>query len=386
MRGPIVASGLHRKEVVLPDKEDPGSEILIPLFQGDRLVGLWSVRHSDPNIYRQADGELLNLLAPQLALSLSLTGLVSPIAEASDEVADYFAQLMSTSEELHASAEEVAAAATHAEDGAGRAARLIVDAAHNAQQMSQTTGHLAEVGGETRNEAEQMEKAAQQVRAETHSAVRELLQLAKAVETGTSEVSRLREAAKEVERFSETIAGIAYQTNLLALNATIESARAGVQAGGFGVVADEVRKLAEESSREASKVAKSVEGTRQSLDKAVALLEQLRTGVSRVATGIETWFKDLDRIVDAAEQTAKSGRKVADIAEQNRGFSTEIDKSLVEAEEAAKLSARESESMASAADEQLRSVEELTRGASELSGLTDRLAKATQFVRGNGAR
>ncbi|NIQ56695.1 MAG: hypothetical protein GWN71_25975, partial [Gammaproteobacteria bacterium] len=39
-----------------------GSEILIPLNHGERLVGLWSVRHAEPNAYRPDEARMLGHL------------------------------------------------------------------------------------------------------------------------------------------------------------------------------------------------------------------------------------------------------------------------------------------------------------------------------------
>src|SRR5712691_1011302 len=85
-RRPVVAHRLERDQVVLPSGETPGSEVLVPLYHAGHLVGLWSVRHSDPEMYRESDGEILNLLAPQLALMLALDGAVQPVVGASEQV------------------------------------------------------------------------------------------------------------------------------------------------------------------------------------------------------------------------------------------------------------------------------------------------------------
>src|SRR6266702_3447777 len=92
-RRPVVAHGLERDQVVLPSGETPGSEVLVPLYHAGQLVGLWSVRHSDPQMYRESDGEILNLLAPQLALMLALEGAVQPVVGASEQVAQYVQSL-----------------------------------------------------------------------------------------------------------------------------------------------------------------------------------------------------------------------------------------------------------------------------------------------------
>src|SRR2546430_16068292 len=61
----------------------PGSEVLVPLYHAGQLVGLWSVRHSNPGMYHDADADMLALLAPQLALMLAIEGSVQPVVGAS---------------------------------------------------------------------------------------------------------------------------------------------------------------------------------------------------------------------------------------------------------------------------------------------------------------
>lgn len=63
---------------------------------------------------------------------------------------------------------------------------------------------------------------------------------------------------EEVNNFAMTMIDIADMTNLLSLNASIEAARAGDLGNGFAVVAKEVSKLAENSSKNADSIAKTV--------------------------------------------------------------------------------------------------------------------------------
>src|SRR3989441_12302137 len=100
----------------------PPRSTLFPYTTLFRSVGLWSVRHSDPGMYRDADGDMLALLAPQLALMLAIEGSVQPVVGASDRTSAYIQTLTATTEEIHASSQEVAASARRASEGAAQAA------------------------------------------------------------------------------------------------------------------------------------------------------------------------------------------------------------------------------------------------------------------------
>lgn len=382
LRTPVVAHGLGRDQVVAPGGERPGAELLIPLYHGGELVGLWSVRHSDPLMYRESDGELLNLLSPQLALMLALEASVQPVAGASDQTTQYVQTLTAAAEEIHASSEEVAASAARASQGAAEAAGLVGAAAREAAELGREASELAAAGEQTRDAGDQMRATAEKVQGATRQAVRRLGELGATAEEGAAEVRRLRDVAAQVERFSETIGFVANQTNLLALNATIESARAGIHGRGFAVVADEVQKLAEESGREARNVGKSVQDTRRALDRAAQLLERIRADLTEVVQQSGGWLADLEQITQAAAATATGGRQVADVARSSAALSARIAQSLEQARRGAQTSTEEAEAVAAAAGEQLKAIEGLARGAGELQALADRLFRAVRFVRG----
>jgi methyl-accepting chemotaxis protein len=387
LRRPVVAHGLARDQVIVPGGETPGSEMLVPLYHAGQLVGLWSVRHSDPAMYRQSDGDLLELLAPQLALMVAIDGSLRPVTNASDQTTQYVQTLTATAEQIQASSEEVAAAAQRASHGAGEAANLVTTAAREAGQLKDSAAELAAAGDRTRDAGAQMEKTADRVRTGTQNAVRQLTDLGATTEESAAEVGRLRDVAAQVEKFSETIGFVANQTNLLALNATIEAARAGIHGRGFAVVADEVHKLAEASGREARNVGKSVQDTRRALDRAAQLIERIRGDLGQVVQNSAAWVQDLDRIADAAAETARAGKQVAEIGRQSAHLATKITETLGQARTGVQTSSQEAQAVAAAAAEQLRAIQDLAHGATELSALAEQLAQALRFIRGeNGHR
>ena len=387
LRRPVVAHGLAYDQVVLPGAEVPGSEMLVPLYHAGQLVGLWSVRHSDPTMYRQSDGDLLELLAPQLALMVAIDGSLRPVTGASDQTMQYVQTLTATTEEIHASSEEVAASARRASHGAGQAANLVTTAAGEAGRLKESAAELAAAGDRTREAGSQMEKTADRVRTGTQNAVRQLTDLGATTEESAAEVGRLRDVAMQVERFSETIGFVANQTNLLALNATIEAARAGIHGRGFAVVADEVHKLAEASGREARNVGKAVQDTRRALDRAAQLIERIRGDLGQVVQSSAEWVQDLNRIAEAAAETARAGKQVAEFGRQSAELATKITETLGQARAGAQTSSQEAEAVAAAAAEQLRAIQDLAHGAAKLSALAEQLSQALRFIRGgNGHR
>lgn len=381
----VLARNLRPGQVPAPSGRMPGAALIVPLRLGDQLVGLWTVRHSDPRMYRDSDGALLDLVAPQLALMLAVQGAVDPVVRAADQVTQYVQTLTATAQEIHASSEEVTAAAQRASHGASQAAGLVNATAARSAELRRNADDTATAGDQTRDAGVRMEETIARVRGALEAAARRLSDLGASAQESVGEVVRLREAAGKVERFSETIATIANQTNLLALNATIEAARAGAHGRSFAVVADEVHKLAEESGREARGVHHAVQETRRALDRAAELLEQMRVELGDVATGSTQWVSDLQAVADAAAATSRAGRRVAEAARASTDVAAGMATALKEAEGGAGGSSQEAAAVAAAAAEQLRAIEDLAQGATELSGVADRLTRAIHFARGDDA-
>ncbi len=358
-----------------------GAEIVVPLYQGERLVGAWSVRHRDPEAYRDVDALLLDSLAPNLALALRLSALVAPLVDASEQTAQYVEHLTATSEQIHASSQEVTAATQRAETGAQAAAEL-VGRAEQAMLTLRTSAHdAAAAGEETHRAAQAVEEAAQTVKASTARTGAALERIGETIEQGAAEVGRLREAADQVGRFAETIGTIASQTNMLALNATIEAARAGAHGAGFAVVADEVRRLAEQSAREAAQAARTTSETRRVIDHAAQLLERMRRELAEIASTSRGWIGELDTIVRASETAAHLSHRMVEFPRRNTAQADEMQRMLEQLRTAAQTSASEAQVVAAAAAEQLQAIENLSRSAVQLSGSAEQLARAARFVR-----
>jgi methyl-accepting chemotaxis protein len=380
-RGPVVANVLTRATMVLPEGETAGAEILIPLYQGDDLVGMWSVRHSDPTMYRPADGALLNLLAPQLALSLSLSSLVGPLAESSERTAAYVRQLTAASQTIQTAAQTMAESAVRAEERARHAAQRMEEAGDSLKHLGQSIEGTLNAASETNDASQATAETALGVRDASGRAVEQLGQLISTIAEGAAEVSRLRDAAQDVEEFSETIAQIANQTNLLALNATIEAARTGIHGKGFAVVADEVRKLAEQSAQAAGSMGRGAQETRRVIDRAARVLEELNSQLTTVTQASEAWTVELDHVVNTAEAARRTGERMAQGPRENRQKADATHEVVGDAQTAAAASAKEAADMAAAAKDQLRAIADLSRGAGELTALAEQLQRGARFVR-----
>jgi methyl-accepting chemotaxis protein len=358
-----------------------GSQIVLPLMYGERLVGIWNVRHAQTEMYRLHDAALLAYIAPQLALSLSLDKLIQPVVAASAEMTVHVESITATTEQLHASAQESAETARRlaatVEDLADTLARG-ADGAREAREMADST--VAE-GRATQQSGEQMLTDARVVRGATEKARAQLTAAAAIVQQGADQVSRLHEISDAVQKFGQTITDLADQTGLLALNAAVEAARAGVHGRGFAVVAREIRELADRSTAEAEGMDGAVRDIRVTLDRAVKLMQRTRSEVLSVADASGTWVDELDRIVAASEAVAAAGHRIVDAARDNAERSGVMARALAGAKDDANRAASETGVVAGASTQQEGAIDSLNGAATELSITAQALAAAVAAVR-----
>jgi methyl-accepting chemotaxis protein len=377
---PVVSSSGTENESIVPTGERAGAEILIPLFQGKRLVGLWSIRHSDRNAYRLADADLLNLLAPQLALSLMLREVLLPMAHASEQAAGDVSQIQASCGELGQVYERATASAKKALAGAEGAASQVSETLDALVKVVEGIRRATTLGGETEEATQRMSETAAELHDSSRAAVGRLTRIAETLKVGAAEVARLREAANDVEGFSETIASIANQTNLLALNATIEAARAGAHGRGFAVVADEVRVLAEESAKAARSIAKSAQTTRTVIDSSAKLMEEIGTRLGEVSQHSEAWGGELGQIAEAAEETRRLGRRMSEVPRENLEMAGRASQLLDSAKQTVRSAAAEAKSISDTLSHQHQSVQDLTTSAHQLAGIAKKLEDAAALV------
>ncbi|HEX6533122.1 MAG TPA: methyl-accepting chemotaxis protein [Gemmatimonadaceae bacterium] len=359
----------------------PGSEIVIPLHYGERLVGLWTVRHARTDMYREYDASLLEYVAPHLALSLALSALIQPVLGASEQMTQHVESITATTQQLHASAQESADTARRLasmvralsgtlERGAGesRAARGVADATVTEGRVTQEKGA-------------QMLRDARVVRGATEEAAAQLTGAAAIVQEGAEQVARLQEVSSVVQTFGQTITSLADQTGLLALNAAVEAARAGVHGRGFAVVAQEIRALADRSAAEAEGMDRAVRDIRATLERATILMQRTRGEVLAVADASSGWVDELDRIVSASEEVAAGGHRIVDAARENAERSNVMALALAGAQSDATKATLETEVVAGASTQQESAIEALNQAATQLNRTAHELAAAVARVR-----
>ncbi|MCI0184673.1 methyl-accepting chemotaxis protein [Sulfoacidibacillus ferrooxidans] len=194
-------------------------------------------------------------------------------------------------------------------------------------------------------------------------------------------MTQLETDASTIMSTMDVIQDIAEQTNLLALNAAIEAARAGDAGRGFSVVAEEVRKLADQSRKAAQSIHTLILAVNERVTKTTAAVRSADEHVILCTNVVEESsmaFHTFSTTANEQAHEAQEGGKKANSLRMLSDESTEAVKSIAHIAKHTSITVSE---IASHAEEQLATMEEVTAGAESLSHLAETLqGMIEQFI------
>lgn len=209
----------------------------------------------------------------------------------------------------------------------------------------------------------------------------EMLEGLEAVDENTNQLAEiitvLEKQSDKITQFVKIINTISDQTNLLALNAAIEAARAGEHGKGFAVVANEVRKLAEESAKSASTIISIVNENVQNTRTAVDYISKTREAVQYNKDLSANAKNTLHQIYETTLEIEDNSNNIASAIEQQVIAIEQITNSLDTVSQASQQIAAGTGQTDQSTQDQLRIAENvnettkiLQRTATELEKLT----------------
>jgi methyl-accepting chemotaxis protein len=267
---------------------------------------------------------------------------------------------------VSAAAEELASQIEQSRRGTEHQSQRVTETATAMEEMNATVLEVAQNAGRAAETSEAARKNAAQGAQVVAQAVTGITLVQKTSEELKQDMATLGCKADGIGSILSVITDIADQTNLLALNAAIEAARAGDAGRGFAVVADEVRKLAEKTMTATKEVGEAIRGIQEGTRKGIHGVERSVATIQQATALAEQSGQALNAIVGLVDTSSDQVRSIATAAEQQSATSEEINRSV---EDISRISNETAEAMKRSAN----SVAELARQAQNLKALMDQL-------------
>ena len=292
------------------------------------------------------------MIANTSDLLRNMTSGVQTVASSATELSAVSAQTAQSVQTMSAKTSTVAAAAEESSANTLSVAASMEQASTNLTSVASATEEMSATIGEIAANSEKARTISADAGAQAAS-VSALMQ-------------QLGQAAQDIGKVTETIAGISSQTNLLALNATIEAARAGAAGKGFAVVANEIKELARQTAAATEDIKNKISGVQTSAGSAITDIEKITTVINEVSHIVSS-------IATAIEEQSTVTRDVAgNIAQASSGVK-DANERVAQTASVSKTMAQDIASVNTAAGEIREGGEQVQASAMELSRLAEQL-------------
>jgi len=275
---------------------------------------------------RVADGDLTLVLNN----TGKETGIYAAMRDMTERLRSMLVKISESAQSQSAAAEELAAITEQTSQNVREQQSSTEQVATAIEQMQATA---AEVANNTAGAAESANQARQLVdmgNQKAEAAAGGIERLSINLSDTSHVIQELANSAESISNILDVIKGIADQTNLLALNAAIEAARAGEQGRGFAVVADEVRSLAQNTQNSTSEIEAMIIKVQ---DGAKASVLSMASGQEQ-AKGIVEQTMDmknaLGEIKDAVHYITDMTTQIASAAEEQSATTNELSQRAVD--------------------------------------------------------
>jgi len=329
-----------------------------------------------------ADGDL-TAVEPEQGSSDELGQLIEAMSAMRDQLRSVVVEIQSVSGALTAGADDVAQTSGHIAKAATEQRGQSQQVAAALEQMIASVREVASHCQQASVHAEQTGELAKTSSGNVEGVAAEVRILAEGAAENARAVQELGERTREIGQIVNLISEIAGQTNLLALNAAIESARAGEHGRGFAVVAGEVRRLAERTTTATQEITAAVQSIQSETQIVVHSIHATSERVSKSVQAADAAAESLHQVGDSAIEVRQRIEQIAQSAEEQSLSSALVGKSMNEMASNIVTSSEGAEESARTAEELAAMAQQLEEQSSRFN--TGETARGPQLVRKRSA-
>jgi methyl-accepting chemotaxis protein len=356
------------------------SIVVLPLRFGDRNVGLLELEHHKRAMYSMKDVAMIRRFANQLATTLHIDELRTPLLEAMRRVSSQLETLNESARALRGGGESVAKTIGDISRGIVEESDQLGRSLEATHSLHEATAQVVHHGSNAADASQRATEIASEHRFTIGTAIERLVSAKGFVAESGAQIDQLVRTTKRITEFISVIRELANQTNLLALNAAIEAARAGEQGQGFAVLAEEVRKLAEQSARASDEAGDIVLGFEEQMRRVASQMSRGQTIVSDVESLSETARQALDQIVEATAAAAAGAHRIATTSRDQELEFSRLRERVMRVAEISRRNRAGAEDVTSSAKDQASALRELEGAAHELRSVAVYLSDLTHRI------
>ncbi|MEA5089756.1 methyl-accepting chemotaxis protein [Solidesulfovibrio sp.] len=325
--------------------------------------------HVDTTPFYDMDGSLLGCLVFWNDLT-GITAQKNRIEAQNALIADAASKASAVSDRMATASRELSARIDQGNQGAQEQNNRVQDTVTAVEEMNATILEVAKNAGDTARGAQEAGDKAREGAGLVSQVTAAVGGVREAADRLKGNMRDLGQQAQGIGAVLGVSSDIADPTNLLALNAAIEAARAGDAGRGFAVVADEVRKLAEKTMHATKEVGEAISGIQRGTAATAQMMDDAAAAVDTATALAECSGAALSEIVTVVQAAGDQVSAIATAAEQQSATSEEINRSI--------------EAISRIASETAGAMEESARAVNDLAELARTLSALVADIRGGG--
>lgn len=306
---------------------------------------------------------------------INLRQLVTRVRDGSSLVASNSELVASSTEQMNSSVQQISSTIQQISKGSQTQAHELEKTSRVVIKLTKDMKNLALKANTTADLAKEVGILSETGSKSASEADFRMSKIISVTNDSAKKIRGLAERSGEITAVLEVIRKIADQTNLLALNAAIEAARAGEAGRGFAVVADEVKRLAEGSAKSSEEIDNLI---KQIQEDAKATVQSIEGGSKEILEGrfvIDRALKALNEIATKVKDVSSNVTEVAS-ATQNQVFEIEqLSKAASEIASVSEQNASATEEASAATEQQTAGTQDITASVQKMASMADELSR-----------